>query len=54
MSPDEGQLLVDLFDRMRQGASSPRDRDAESFISDQVRSQPYAPYLLAQTVIVQD
>jgi hypothetical protein len=54
MSPDERQLLVELFDRMRQGSSSPRDREAESFISDQVHSQPYAPYLLAQTVIVQD
>ncbi len=54
MSPEERQLLVDLFDRTRQASSNPRDREAESFISDQVRSQPYAPYLLAQTVIVQD
>jgi len=54
MSPDERQLLVDLFDRIRQNASNPRDREAENLIADQVRTQPYAPYLLAQTVIVQD
>jgi uncharacterized protein len=54
MSPEERQLLVDLFDRIRQNANNPRDREAESFIADQVRAQPYAPYLLAQTVIVQD
>ena len=54
MSPEERQLLVDLFDRTRQASSNPRDREAENFISDQVRAQPYAPYLLAQTVIVQD
>jgi hypothetical protein len=54
MSPDERQLLVDLFDRIRQNANNPRDREAEAFIADQVRKQPYAAYLLAQTVIVQD
>jgi hypothetical protein len=54
MSPDERQLLVDLFDRIRQNAKNPRDREAEAFIADQVRAQTYAPYLLAQTVIVQD
>jgi hypothetical protein len=54
MSPDERQLLVDLFDRIRQNSKNPRDREAEAFIVDQVRAQPYAPYLLAQTVIVQD
>jgi hypothetical protein len=54
MSPDERQLLADLFDRIRQNAKNPRDPEAERFIADQVRAQPYAPYLLAQTVIVQD
>jgi hypothetical protein len=54
MSPEERQLLADLFDRIRQNANNPRDREAEAFITGQVRAQPYAPYLLAQTVIVQD
>ena len=54
MSPEERQLLQGLFDRMRSSAGSFRDRDAEQLISDSVRQQPYAPYLLAQTVLVQD
>ena len=54
MTPDERQLLAGLFDRVRSAASAPRDRDAEAFIADQVRAQPYATYLLAQTVIMQE
>lgn len=54
MSPDERQLLTSLFDRIRNASNQTRDRDAETFIGDAVRVQPYAPYLLAQTVIVQD
>ena len=54
MSPEERQLLSELFDRVRAQSNAPRDRDAENFIADGVRAQPYAPYLLAQAVIVQD
>jgi uncharacterized protein len=54
MSPEERQLLQGLFDRMRPNANNFRDREAEQLINEQVRSQPYAPYLLAQTVLVQD
>ncbi len=54
MTPDERQLLSGLFDRIRGGANQPRDREAETFIGDAVRTQPYAPYLMAQTVIVQE
>ncbi len=54
MTPDERQLLSGLFDRVRTASAQPRDREAETFISDAVRTQPYAPYLLAQTVIVQE
>ena len=54
MTPEERQLLAGLFDRVRGAAGNPRDRDAETFIADAVRAQPYAPYLLAQTVIVQE
>ena len=54
MTPDERQLLSGLFDRINGAANQPRDREAESFISDRVRAQPYAPYLLSQTVIVQE
>jgi uncharacterized protein len=54
MTPEERQLLSGLFDRIRSAGSQPRDRDAEAFIGDAVRQQPYAPYLLSQTVIVQE
>jgi hypothetical protein len=54
MSPEERQLLVGLFERTKSAANGPRDQEAEAFISDQIRQQPAAPYLLAQTVIVQD
>ena len=54
MSPEERQLLAGLFERTKAASSAPRDQEAETFISEQVKAQPYAPYLLAQTVIVQE
>lgn len=54
MSPEERQMLTELFERVRGQANTPRDRDAENLIADAVRAQPYAPYLLAQAVIVQE
>ncbi len=54
MSPEERQLLNGLFDRTRSAANTPRDPEAEALISDQVKAQPQAPYLLAQAVLVQE
>lgn len=54
MSPEERQLLVGLFERTKSAAAGPRDQEAETFIAEQVKQQPAAPYLLAQTVIVQE
>jgi uncharacterized protein len=54
MTPEERQLLTALFDRIGSTASQPRDREAEAFIADALRQHPFAPYVLAQTVIVQD
>jgi uncharacterized protein len=54
MSPEERDLLTGLFDRIRNAASTPRDKDAETLILDATKAQPYAPYYLAQTVLVQD
>ena len=53
MTPQERQVLADLFERIRSAASGPRDAEAEAFIAEAVRAQPYAPYLLAQTALVQ-
>ena len=54
MSPDERQMLTGLFQRVSAQGGSPRDRDAEALIADAVRAMPFAPYLLAQTVLMQE
>jgi len=53
MTPEERQMLAGLFDRIGATASTPRDSQAEAFIAEAVRVQPHAPYVLAQTVLVQ-
>jgi len=53
MTPEERRMLGDLFERIGSTSTAPRDPQAEAFINDSVRSQPYAPYVLAQTVLVQ-
>ena len=54
MTPEERQLLNQLFERIREAGRTPRDLEAEDFIARAVQDQPYAPYLMAQTVIVQE
>ncbi len=54
MSPEERDLIEGLFERMRSAASQPRDAEAEALISRRVSEMPYAPYALAQTVLVQE
>ena len=54
MTPDERQLISDLFDRMRQQGRIEKDRDAERLISDAVRQTPDAAYLLVQSVLAQE
>ena len=53
MTPEERQMLAGLFERVGSTAATPRDPQAEAFINDAVRDKPYAPYVLAQTVLVQ-
>lgn len=56
MTPDERNLIAGLFDRLKSADTSvgPKDREAEAFIQQNVASQPSAPYLLVQTVLVQE
>ena len=54
MTPDERQLISDLFDRMRQQGRVDKDRDADSLISQAVRQTPDAAYLLVQSVLAQE
>jgi hypothetical protein len=53
MTPEERQLLADLFDRIHAAGAAARDPQAETFIDDAVRALPHAPYVLAQTVLIQ-
>jgi len=53
MTPEERQMLGSLFERINATSATPRDPQAEAFINDAVRAAPYAPYVLAQTVLVQ-
>jgi hypothetical protein len=54
MTPQERQLIEDLFDRLARLEGSPRDRDAEAAIMEGLRRAPNAAYALVQTVLVQD
>mgnify|MGYP001809572233 CR=1 FL=1 len=54
MSPEEKQVIAGIFDRLKQAESMPRDADAEKFIADQVKAQPYAPYVMAQAIHMQE
>ncbi len=53
MTPEERQMLAGLFDRVNAAGANSRDPQAETFINDAVRGAPHAPYVLAQTVLVQ-
>jgi hypothetical protein len=54
MTPQERQLVTDLFDRLARLESTPRDADAERAIADGFRRAPNALYALVQTALVQD
>ncbi len=54
MNNEERQLISGLFDRMQQFGAPEKDRDAEHLITQSVRANPDAPYMLVQSVLVQD
>lgn len=54
MTPQERQLVDELFDRLAQLEASPRDPEAERAIAEGLRHAPHALYPLVQTVLVQD
>src|SRR3982074_2706032 len=54
MTPQERQLIDDLFDRLSKLENSPRDPDAQAAIAQGLRSAPNAVYALVQTALVQD
>ena len=54
MTPQERQLVDDLFDRLAKLESSPREPDADAAIAQGLRRAPNAVYALVQTALVQD
>jgi hypothetical protein len=54
MTPQERQLVDDLFDRLSKLEGTPRDPDAIAAIAQGLRQAPNAVYALVQTVLLQD
>jgi hypothetical protein len=54
MTPQERQLIDDLFERLSRVESAPRDPSATATIAQGLRKAPNAVYALVQTVLLQD
>jgi hypothetical protein len=54
MTPEERDLVIELFDRLATLEDAQRDPEAERVIRDGLRQAPNAAYALVQTVLVQD
>ncbi|MBY0380842.1 MAG: DUF2076 domain-containing protein [Xanthobacteraceae bacterium] len=54
MTPQERQLIDDLFSRLEKLEGTPRDTDAESAIMQGLRRAPNATYALVQMTLLQD
>src|SRR2546421_1830491 len=54
MTPQERQLMAQLFDRLATLENAPRDPDAEAMIREGFRRAPNSAYALVQTVLLQD
>jgi hypothetical protein len=52
MTPEEHNLISDLFDRLRQAGGQAKDAEADQLIRSKIAENPAAPYLLAQSVLV--
>jgi hypothetical protein len=54
MTPEEQELVEELFDRLAKLENGPRDAAAERVIADGLNRAPHAVYTLVQTALVQD
>jgi len=54
MTPQERQLVAELFDRLATLEGNKRDPQAEALIAEGLRNAPNALYALVQTVLIQD
>lgn len=54
MNSEERDMIAGLFDRLQQTGTPDKDRDAERLIAQYIRQLPDSPYMLVQTVLVQE
>jgi uncharacterized protein len=54
MTPQEEQLITQLFARLKQTPAQAKDAVADQLIRRGVTDNPEAPYLLVQTVLIQE
>jgi uncharacterized protein len=54
MTPQESQLVSELFDRLTKLETAARDPAAERLIADGTQRAPHAVYALVQTTLLQD
>ena len=54
MTPQERDVILGIFDRLRQAETSSRDPLAEALIAERLKQQPYAPYIMAQQIYAQE
>ncbi|QFR34082.1 DUF2076 domain-containing protein [Ancylobacter sp. TS-1] len=56
MNDQDRQAIDGLFAKLAEAErlSGPRDPQAEGFIAERIAGQPAAPYLMAQTIVMQD
>ena len=54
MNEQERDIIADIFRRLESAANQPRDPEAERYIHEMIRRQPYAPYAMAQALFVQE
>src|SRR5438128_669968 len=54
MTAQEHQLITELFARLNRTPSQAKDAGADQLIRNGVMENPQAPYLLVQTVLIQD
>src|SRR5512134_1918646 len=54
MNSEERRMIADLFERMRNYGPVDKEDEADRMIREEVRRMPDAPYMLVQSVLVQE
>ena len=56
MQSEEQRLIDGLFSRLKEAESrsASRDASAEERIAGHIKEQPFAPYYMAQTILIQE